>query len=403
MRTGPPPFELVVRGGRVVDPGSGIDERADVGIANGRVAAIGSDLSLEPPYTGYPPTFGTRVLDATGSLVVPGLIDLHAHMFAGVSPLAVPADNTARLAGVTTMVSAGDAGAYTIEGFRRLVVERNRTRVFAFLHISRVGIVTWPKGEMVDIDYCDVGQAVRAAEMHRDIVVGFKVRETVKEVGENGLEPLRRAREAAEETGLPVMCHIGNTPTVLTGVLDLLRPGDILTHCFSGSNNTLMDGDSIVAGAAEAIERGVVFDIGHGFGSFDFTVAERAFAAGIKPHTISSDAHSLSVGTAMKDLPLTMSKLLHVGMTVPEVVEAVTSRPAAVIGKSDEIGHLAVGRVADITVLDIEDGEFEAADTYGNTRTLSRRFRVRHTIRAGLPWDGPIPHPARDLSGPPLW
>ena len=147
-------------------------------------------------------------------------------------------------------------------------------------------------------------------------------------------------------------------------------------------------------------ERGVIFDIGHGYGSFDFTVAEKAFSEGIMPDTISTDAHSLSAGSVMQDLPLTMSKLLGVGMSVEHVLAGVTRRPAEVIGRADVIGSIEVGRVADLTVLDLKEGEFPVADAYGNQRTIDRRFRVSDTIRAGIPWDGPLPHPARSLTRP---
>jgi dihydroorotase len=392
-------FDLVVRNGRVLDVARGIDATMDVGIIGSRVAAIGENLAVRAPRSGNRPDVGTQVIDATGALVVPGLVDIHTHLYTGVCPLTVPVDPTMALGGVTTAVSAGDAGAHTIEGFRRLVVERTSTRVFSFLHISRVGLAPWPKGEAVDIDYCDVAQAVRAVEAHRDIVVGIKVRESDQVVGANGLEPLRRALEVGEATDLPVMCHIGDTPTLLSEVLTMLRPGDVLTHCFTGAGNNLLDGGTVIREAFAAKERGIVFDVGHGYGSFDFSVAEAAIGEGFLPDTISTDIHSLSAAGAMKDLPTTMSKMLHLGMTVNQVITAVTSTPATVIGRGNEVGKLEPGGRADVTLLDVLEGEFVLADAEGNQRTASRRFEARSTIVAGIPTFGPYPHPARGVTG----
>lgn len=398
-----PELDLVVRGGRVLDPGSGLDAVADVGVRWGRVAAIGSGLPITAHDTTFPPRLGTRVIEAEGCLVVPGLVDIHTHVYTGVCPLTVSADEAARSAGVTTMVSAGDAGAHTIEGFRLLTVGRNRTRVLAFLHISTIGLASWPVGEAVLIDMLDVDAACRAVEENRDLVVGIKVRETEPDVvGSNGLEPLRRAIEVGERTGLPVMCHIGNTPAHMTEVFALLRPGDILTHCFTGSRNNIVEDGTLVPGARDAIERGVVFDIAHGFGSYDFDVAETAVSEGVFPKTISTDVHSLSASSAsgMRNLPLTMSKIMALGVPLEEVIRATTTTPASVIGRTGEIGTLAVGSVADLAVLELVDGEEEVTDSFGHRRTLDRTFRVRATIRAGHPWDGEAGHPGRTLTAP---
>lgn len=391
-------FDLVIKGGRVFDPASGLDLMADVGIRRGRIAAIGPNLPARPQKLDYPPHLGTQVLNAEGQYVAPGFIDLHAHVFTGVCPLTVPADPIAAASGVTTMVSAGDAGAYSITGFRKLIVERSHTRILAFLHISVVGLITWPHGEMVDINYADVDLAVDAIEQNRDIVVGIKVRETAPDVvGTNGLEPLRRAILVGKATALPVICHIGNTPTVLTEVLDMLRPGDILTHCFTGSANNLVVDGALVDGAHRARERGVIFDIGHGFGSFDFSIADVAVAEGLFPDTISTDIHSLSAAGPMKDLPTTMSKLLSLGMPLEDVVAAVTSRPASVIGRDSDIGAIEIGREADVAVFRLVEEPVESRDAYGHTRQLDRWIEVTSTIRKGVPWNGPYPHPGPSI------
>ena len=387
-------YDLVIRGGRIYDPGRGVDRIADLGISDGRIAAIEPELPVKAPKIDFPPDLGTQIIDAHGQNVSPGFIDMHAHVYTGVCPLTVPADPIASRTGVTTIVSAGDAGAYSITGLRHLIADRSHTRILAFINISIVGLITWPYGELVDIRYADVGLAGDAIERNRDLIVGIKVRETAPDVvGDNGLEPLRRAIQVGEATGLPVMCHIGNTPTVLTEVLDLLRPGDILTHCFTGSANNLVVEGALINGAHRARERGVIFDIGHGYGSFDFSIADVAAKEGLYPDTISTDLHSLSAAGSAKDLPTTMSKLLGLGMPLSDVVAAVTSRPAQVIGREGEIGTLQVGREADLSIFEVVEEPFEAHDTYGHTRTLNRQIRVSETVRKGVPWAGPYPHP----------
>lgn len=392
--------DLVVTGGHVFDPGSGIDRPAEVGVRRGQIVAIDSELRRVGRRMEYPPSLGTQVLDAGGAVVVPGLIDLHAHVYTGVCPLTVPADDACRQAGVTTVVSAGDAGANTIGGFRQLVVQRNRTRILAFLHISTIGLASWPVGESIDLGMLDVEAAVDAVEKNRDIVVGIKVRETAPDVvGDNGLEPLRRALQVGERTNLPVMCHIGNTPEHLDHVLEMLRPGDVLTHCFTGSANNLLDSGKLVGQALAARDRGVVFDIGHGFGSFDFSIAEAAFREGLMPTTISTDLHSLSASSTMRDLPTTMTKLLALGMPLADVIVAATSRPAVVIGRPD-LGRIAVGGPADLALISVVEGDAELGDAFGNVRRTNRTLVARATVRAGVPWDGPYPHPGPTFGTP---
>jgi dihydroorotase len=391
-------LDLVVRGGRVIDPARDVDQVLDVGVRYGRIAAIAPDLSdlVAPPRSDYPPNVGTTVVDATGKLVLPGLVDLHAHVYTGICPLTVGADETSAPGGVTTVVSAGDAGAHTIEGFRRLVVEPSRTRVLAFLHISTIGLAGWPEGEAHELAYLDVDKAVRAAVENRDVVVGIKVREQAPLiVGVNGLEPVRRAVEAGRRAELPVMVHIGGAPVQLGDLMELLRPGDIVTHCFTPAQNGVVETGRLIDAVWSARERGVIFDVGHGFGSFSYGVAELAVAHGFWPDTISTDLHSLSATGPVRDLPTTMTKFFNLGMPLNEVIRAVTSRPAEVLKRSDSFGSLRVNGVADITVLGLESDETELTDSSGARRYASQVFRAHATIRAGIPWVGPAPHPGR--------
>jgi dihydroorotase len=380
-------LDLLVRGGRVVDPGLAIDGKLDIGVRLGRIQAVGA--GLEERVTNRS---AMRVVDAAGALVVPGLIDIHAHVYPGVCPLTVHADEVASRSGVTTIVSAGDAGANTVEGFRDLVVNRSRTRVLAFLHISTVGLAPFPVGEAIEPALLDPVAAGRAISRFPDMIVGLKVRQGGPTVtGANGLEPLRRAVDVGQEHRLPVMVHITDSEAPLEAVLALLSRGDIVTHCFTGSANGLVEQGRIAEAAMAARHRGVLFDVAHGAGSFDFEVAEAAARAAFWPDTISTDLHSISAEKA-KDLPSVMSKMLAVGMPFNEVIAAVTVRAAAAIGRGGQLGNLGVGAVADIAVLDLTDSPVEFTDTFGHQRSAHRQFAVRQTIRAGAVWGHPA-HP----------
>ena len=381
-----PRFDLVVKGGRVIDPAQGLDEQLDVGVRRGRIVELARDLS------GDGVAAGVRHIDAHGGLVVPGLIDIHAHVYTGVCSLTVPADETSSTSGVTTVVSAGDAGANTIEGFRQLIVNASRTRVLAFLHISTIGLASFPVGESRDLGLLDVDAAMTAISRFPDIIVGLKVRQGGESVtGSNGLEPLKRALEVGKAVGLPVMVHITDSDRPIDTLLGMLGEGDIVTHCFTGSANSLRESGGLTAAAAAARQRGVLFDVGHGAGSFDFEVADIAGKSEFWPDTISTDLHSISASKA-KSLPDVMSKMLAVGMPLKEVISAVTDRAAHAIGRSDTLGALRPGRVADIAVLDLGRESVQFADTFGHTRSATQRLTARHTIRAGVVWGAPS-HP----------
>src|SRR2546428_2325096 len=299
-------FDLVVKGGEVLDPGQKLRARRDVGIRNAVIAA----LARAPP--------GARekqMLDARGMLFLPGLTDMHAPFSPQVSALGLPADELVPYTATTTYVSAGDAGANTFSALKHYIVAQARSRIYAFVHISSIGLSGFPVGEMLNIDYADVDLAAKTLAENPELVLGVKVRETVEVVGTNGLEPLRRAILACERSGVRgarVMCHIGNAPGELSALLDLLRPGDILTHAYSGAgNNTVRDG-KVLGAALAAKKRGVLIDVGHGGGSFDYTVAEPAIAQGFTPDTIRSDIPPVSGNNPREPLsPLGVAQVPH--------------------------------------------------------------------------------------------
>jgi dihydroorotase len=385
-------LDLLVKGGRVIDPAQAIDEQLDIAVRAGRIESMGRNLEQQFSSSGV-----RQVVDASGALVVAGLVDIHTHVYTGVCPLTVQADEVASRSGVTTMVSAGDAGANTIEGFRQLIVNQSRTRVLALLHISLIGLAPFPVGESLELALHDGDAAEAAVSRFPEIIVGLKVRQSGPKVtGANGLEPLRRAVTAGNAAGVPVMVHITDSDAPIGELLSLLRKGDIVTHCFTGSENGLREGATIAEAARAARNRGVLFDVGHGAGSFDFEVADAAGRADFWPDTISTDLHSLSAPMA-KDLPTVMSKMMAVGMPLKEVISAATSRAARAIGRGDKLGSLQVGAVADIAVLDQTAETIDFADTFGHQRTANGQLKARYTIRAGLVWGAPT-HPGTGVA-----
>jgi dihydroorotase len=371
---------LILRGGRVIDPASGRDETADVAFADGKVQAVGPDL----------PGRGAEIIDARGLLVVPGLIDLHTHVYWGGTSLGVDAADVARHSGTTTFVDAGSAGPGNFHGFRRHVIEPSPLRIIPFLNVSFPGIFAFSApvmvGECADIRLIDPRECVRVIEANRDVIAGAKVRVGRSAGGASGVAPLDIALEVAEETGLPVMAHLDNPPPSRLEVLSRLRRGDILTHCFRPFPNAPVLGDGrIREEVIEARQRGVIFDIGHGGGSFGFRTAEGMLASGFLPDVISSDVHTLSINGPAFDQLVTMSKFLCLGMELAEVIKASTVAPAAALGRGD-LGRLESGAVGDATLLELSEGQFDYRDVLGESRSGRWRLKAKGLVVAGRTW-----------------
>ena len=366
-------FDLLIKGGEVVDPAAGLSGVLDVGIVGDRIAAVEREL----------PTEGAGlVIDASGQYVTPGLIDLHTHAYWGVSYWGIEADPVAARTGVTTWLDVGSSGAYSFPGFRRYVAEANQARVLALLNISYVGLIG-PTFELANLDYCNVPLAVRTVEANRDIAVGIKARIDANTTRGTGLEPLRRAREAADQLELPLMVHIGLAPPFLAEIFSLLRPGDILTHCFTGAPNRIVDQDGKIYDYVKRLwDQGLILDIGHGTGSFSYETTEAVLAAGLLPDVISSDIHQMSVQGPMYDLPTVMSKFLNLGLSLSQVVERTTTRPAKVIRRPD-LGTLQPGAVADVAVFGLENGDYTFYDVSMNPRKGTQRLVNKATIIGG--------------------
>ena len=346
-------FDLVIKGGTVVSPGSRSGQ-LDVGIKGNRIAAV--EISI-------PAEAAVRVVDAGGMIVTPGLVDLHTHVYHNATYWGILADPVAARSGVTTWLDVGSAGAFNFGGFREWIVNSARARIFALLNISSIGL-TAPTWELANLNYCDVDMCCQTVDGNRDLILGIKCRMDANTTG-GGMEPLRRARSAADQCGLPLMVHVGIGPPTIEQVLDLMRPGDILTHCFTGHNMRIVDERGVLLECARRTrDAGVVFDIGHGAGSFSFDTARALIGAGYLPDVISSDIHQLSVNGPLFDLPTCLSKFLALGMSVEDVVRTATVRPATVMHKEHEIGSIRVGALADIALFRLVEGKFAFYDVF---------------------------------------
>jgi dihydroorotase len=381
-------YDLLLRGGRLLDPGARVDRPADIAFRDGRVAAIASSI---------PASQAVDVLDVGGRIVAPGLVDLHTHVYWGGTGLGIDAEPVCCRSGTTTFVDAGSAGAGNFAGFRRLVAEPTRLNVLAFLNISYGGIFGFGArlwvGECWDLRLLDREECIEAVEANRDLVVGIKVRVGAEAGGESGLRPLEIAGEVAGRLGLPLMVHVDQPPPSIAEVLARLRPGDIWTHCFRGRPNAALGADGGPEECALAARRrGVLFDIGHGFGSFSFDTARGMIREGFYPDSISSDVHAFSAGGPARDLLHVATKFLNLGMPLAEVVRRVTSAPAASIGRPD-LGGLSVGTRGDAVVLSEETGQFEFHDSSGERLVGDRRLRVDSIVVQGRRWRPARPGP----------
>jgi len=388
-------FDLLLRNANVLDPSQRLSGRRDIGFRYGLVEEIAPTIAAER---------GARVLDVAGRLVTPGLIDLHCHTYPYGSAIGIPADELVAHQCTTTVVSAGDAGANNFAAYRRFIVPASRTRQYAFVHIALAGLAGFPVPELYNIEYALPEAAARAVAENADMVLGVKVRMSENVIARHGLEPLRRAIKACEMSGVPakVMCHIGGVADrpMMSQLLDLLRPGDILTHCYSGAPNLAGEGTNIVQdgkllpAALAAKRRGVIFDIGHGGGSFDYTIAEAAIAQGCPPDTVSSDIHVFSGNTpGMPYLPWVMSKLVGLGFSLSEVVAMATATPARVIARLPKHGTLQVGAPADASILEMVEGPIEFVDTRNNKRTGQMHLRPIGAVVAGVAFGRPYQSP----------
>ena len=354
-------------------------------INDGRIAAVREEID---------PGLAHQVYDAGSKLVTPGLVDLYAHTYNHVTPLGIDADYYCLGRGVTTAVDAGSAGSDTFPGFRAYAAEVSTTRLLAFLNISRAGLAFAAAtgveggGELESLKLVNAEACCDCIEANRDLLVGVKVRlsDSLADDGRNEPEAYRRAREAARSTGLPLMVHHSFSTVPGEECPGELSAGDIFTHCYHAYPSSLIDpaSRSIQKAARAARGNGVLFDIGHGMGAFSWTVAELAVADGFWPDTISTDMHSLTCEGPGYDMPTVMTRLLHLGMPLTEVIRRSTIELARVIGWEDRIGNLGVGREADVAVLSLQEVDVELEDCHAQMRHIRQRLTAVAVWRAGV-------------------
>ncbi len=368
-------YDLILRGGTLIDPAQGRHGRFDVAIQDGRVAAVAESIA---------PAEGRETVDVSGRLVLPGLIDLHCHVFWGVGGGADPGVHCLAR-GTTTAVDGGSSGGNTFPGFRRYVMETTPLRVLAWLHLSSAGMVELRWADIPSPVHADVDLAVKTIAANRDRIVGIKLRTSNYAVGQEALPYLRLVRQAAEAAGVPIMIHIGASGEPLPRLLEVLRPGDVVTHMLTGHRHGLVDlQGKVLPEVLEARQRGILFDCAVGRSHLFFSVARQLVDQGFLPDTVSTD---ITTFTAERDqhfhLPAVMSYLMTLGVPLEKLVPGVTSAPAAVLERPD-LGTLRVGVEADVTVLEEQPGDFSWTDAFGGTLQGSRRLEPFLTLRAGL-------------------
>lgn len=389
-------YDLLLRNGTLLDPAAGINAPRDIAVRGGRVAAV-----LEPGT----PVQAVRSVDVRGLYVCPGLIDFHVHVFPGVSHFGIEADSTCLARGVTTVLDFGTTGGLIFDGFRRYVLDAAQTRVYALLHIAGQGMIsssgTLPSlGELADLRYCNVENVERTVAAHRDRIVGIKVRCTadLAEGGKNEAAGLELARQAADRVNLPLVVHSPNSSLPIEYILSQLLAGDVLTHCFHGKQCGLVDASyRLVPAARDKLAEGMLLDVGHGWGSFDYRVARALLEQSVLPNFISSDLHTYNLFGPVHDLLTTLDKFLHLGMDLFEIIRRTTANPAAFLGRADDLGTLKPGALADITVLEIQSGSFPLTDSERATEVGERRLEVKHCFQAGRPV-GLLPKPEPQVS-----
>ena len=370
-------YDLVLKGGRVVDPATGLDGVMDVAIEKGVVARVAPGIA---------PAEAVRTIEVGGKIVTPGLIDLHAHVFEGCNRTGVNPDLGGVHSGVTTIVDAGSSGAATFGGWRH-ILPTVKTEVIPFLHICQTGLATNP--DIIAESSVDLGDTIKVATENRDLIKGIKARMVSPALEIMGMEMPKAAKRAAKEAGIRLMVHIGDTtkrydPKVIHPLLDLLEPGDILTHYFTPNPGGVLDGNGkLVPEAREANARGVWFDTAHGRMNFSFEVGKKIIDQGLMPQCISTDLTVPGRLMTVHSMTEIMTRFLGLGFTLPQVVTMSTMNPAKAVGAEGRIGNLAVGRQADVSVLELKEGEWVVYDILGAGLKVDRAFAPHLTVKRG--------------------
>jgi dihydroorotase len=367
--------DLLIKGGTVIDPGQNLHAPLDVAVKDGKILELSSDI---------PAARALRVVSAKGKIVTPGLIDVHVHVFEGVGPTGLNADQYCLGRGVTTAVDAGSTGYADIAGFRQYVIKPSATRVYALVDIGARGTILGLIGNYANLDWVNAQLTARAAEANKPDVVGIKVRLSREITGSNDLEILKRALEAAKISHLPLMVHVGDSYSPLPEILVQMRKGDVLTHCFTGRPHGPLDANGkIIPEILDCRQRGVLFDVGDGGPHLDLDIAEKCLQQNFLPDTIGTDLGGLSYNGPVYDLVTEISKFLLLGLSVDQVIERVTIKPTRMFNFGVELGSLRPGTVADITILEVREGSFLFSDSTGKKRTGRQKLQSAAAVRAG--------------------
>ncbi len=379
-------FDTLIKNGQVMDPGGGHTGSFDIAITRNRIAAIEPNID---------PAAARKLIDATGQIVTPGLIDLHTHVYHSVTYWGIKPDPIAARSGVTTWLDVGSAGAYNFAGLREFVIKQSEARIYALLNISGIGL-TAPNWELLNLNYLDVDLCCKVVDLNRDLVLGIKARIDYGTTG-GEIAGLLRARAAADRCELPLMVHIASGPPTIQEILPHLRAGDILTHCCTGRSNKLVaDSGQMLSLARQARDAGVLFDVGHGAGSFSFESAESMLAAGFVPDVISTDMHQLAVHGPCFDMPTTLTKFMLMGLSLEECIARATIAPARALKLDHEVGTLNVGALADVALFTLNTGSYTLYDIDMHARTSHQLLTNTLTILGGrpmhrIPDDDPAP------------
>ena len=385
--------DLLLKGGEVIDPSQDIRAKLDVAVTDGVISAVASDID---------PSGAARVINVNGNIVIPGMIDLHTHVYEGINQNGINPDLAGVRSGVTTVLDAGSAGCYTFGGFPSYVVPNAKTNIFCMLHISRVGLSYQPDtSRREDIDLEETVSVIKA---NRPLIQGVKIRAVGPGVPRMGVEMVRLAKQAATEGGVRLMVHIGDRsiadgdgtePTITRQLLPLLDEGDIITHLFSGNPGRIIDENgTVIREILEAQARGVFLDTAHGRQNFSFDVAKAALDQGVQPRSISTDMTPPGRMNTVHSMTEMLARFMALGFSLEDVIRMTTANPASALGMEDTLGSLAVGRPADISVLKEETGDWLFHDTEGNTIRGDKALVPVVTVKDGEPYSpdwGPRP------------
>ena len=358
-------YDLLIKGGTVIDPSQGIHAVNDVAVDKGLIARVAPDIPIEE---------ASRVVEVRDKVVTPGLIDIHIHVYHGVNGNGVEADAGGVRAGVTTMVDAGSAGCDTFGGFPSHIVPGNQTEIIWFLHICRTGLATTP--DIFSPASIDLDKTIQVASDNRPLIAGIKARMVSPALEIMGMEMPRLAKKAAKEAGVKLMVHIGDTekrydPNVIRQLLPIMEEGDIVTRFFTANPGGVLDADGkLVSEAREANDRGVWFDTAHGRMNFSFDVGQRILDQGMTPHCISTDLTLPGRVPTVHSMTEMMTRFLAMGFTMEQVVTMATLNPAKAVGLDGRLGTLGLGRQADISVLEVKSGDWVVYDVVGGSRKV---------------------------------